>query len=306
MDFEIKLNDIFGKDNVRLQESMAEHTSFRIGGPADYYVTPQDPESLAQGIALCAEENVPYYIVGNGTNLLIADRGFRGVIFQILRTMDSITCREEDGVLLLFAQAGALLSRAARTVAEKGYAGFEFAAGIPGTIGGAVMMNAGAYGGEIGDHLLYVDVLDEKGQTLRLTLPELAFGYRRSIVMDKGYIVLDVCMSFEKGDPDAVMQRVEELSGKRKSSQPLDYPSAGSTFKRPEGYFAGKLIQDCGLKGLTVGGAQVSEKHAGFVINIGGATAADVRELIRQVQAKVKEQFGVLLEPEIRMIGEFE
>ena len=306
MDFEIKLNDIFGKDNVRLQESMAEHTSFRIGGPADYYVTPQDPESLAQGIALCAEENVPYYIVGNGTNLLIADRGFRGVIFQILRTMDSITCREEDGVLLLFAQAGALLSRAARTVAEKGYAGFEFAAGIPGTIGGAVMMNAGAYGGEIGDHLLYVDVLDEKGQMLRLTLPELAFGYRRSIVMDKGYIVLDVCMSFEKGDPDAVMQRVEELSGKRKSSQPLDYPSAGSTFKRPEGYFAGKLIQDCGLKGLTVGGAQVSEKHAGFVINIGGATAADVRELIRQVQAKVKEQFGVLLEPEIRMIGEFE
>ena len=306
MDFEIKLNDIFGKDNVRLQESMAEHTSFRIGGPADYYVTPQDPESLAQGIALCAEENVPYYIVGNGTNLLIADRGFRGVIFQILRTMDSITCREEDSVLLLFAQAGALLSRAARTVAEKGYAGFEFAAGIPGTIGGAVMMNAGAYGGEIGDHLLYVDVLDEKGQTLRLTLPELAFGYRRSIVMDKGYIVLDVCMSFEKGDPDAVMQRVEELSGKRKSSQPLDYPSAGSTFKRPEGYFAGKLIQDCGLKGLTVGGAQVSEKHAGFVINIGGATAADVRELIRQVQAKVKEQFGVLLEPEIRMIGEFE
>ncbi len=306
MDFEIKLNDIFGKDNVRLQESMAEHTSFRIGGPADYYVTPQDPESLAQGIALCVEENVPYYIVGNGTNLLIADRGFRGVIFQILRTMDSITCREEDGVLLLFAQAGALLSRAARTVAEKGYAGFEFAAGIPGTIGGAVMMNAGAYGGEIGDHLLYVDVLDEKGQTLRLTLPELAFGYRRSIVMDKGYIVLDVCMSFEKGDPDAVMQRVEELSGKRKSSQPLDYPSAGSTFKRPEGYFAGKLIQDCGLKGLTVGGAQVSEKHAGFVINIGGATAADVRELIRQVQERVKDQFGVLLEPEIRMIGEFE
>ena len=306
MDFEIKLIDIFGKDNVRLHESMAEHTSFRIGGPADYYVTPQDPESLAQGIALCAEENVPYYIVGNGTNLLIADRGFRGVIFQILRTMDSITCREEDGVLLLFAQAGALLSRAARTVAEKGYAGFEFAAGIPGTIGGAVMMNAGAYGGEIGDHLLYVDVLDEKGQTLRLTLPELAFGYRRSIVMDKGYIVLDVCMSFEKGDPDAVMQRVEELSGKRKSSQPLDYPSAGSTFKRPEGYFAGKLIQDCGLKGLTVGGAQVSEKHAGFVINIGGATAADVRELIRQGQERVKDQFGVLLEPEIRMIGEFE
>jgi UDP-N-acetylmuramate dehydrogenase len=306
MDFEIKLIDIFGKDNVRLHESMAEHTSFRIGGPADYYVTPQDPESLARGIALCAEEKVPYYIVGNGTNLLIADKGFRGVIFQILRSMDSITCREEDGVLLVFAQAGTLLSRAARTVAEKGYSGFEFAVGIPGTIGGAVMMNAGAYGGEIGDHLLYVDVLDEKGQTLRLTLPELDFGYRRSIVMDRGYIVLGVCMSFEKGDPDAVMQRVEELSGKRRSSQPLEYPSAGSTFKRPEGYFAGKLIQDCGLKGLTVGGAQVSEKHAGFVINIGGATAADVRELIRQVQERVKDQFGVLMEPEIRMIGEFE
>ena len=304
MDFEIKLNDIFGKDNVRLQESMAEHTSFRIGGPADYYVTPQDPESLAQGIALCAEENVPYYIVGNGTNLLIADRGFRGVIFQILRTMDSITCREEDSVLLLFAQAGALLSRAARTVAEKGYAGFEFAAGIPGTIGGAVMMNAGAYGGEIGDHLLYVDVLDEKGQTLRLTLPELAFGYRRSIVMDKGYIVLDVCMSFEKGDPDAVMQRVEELSGKRKSSQPLDYPSAGSTFKRPEGYFAGKLIMDAGFRGYSVGDACVSEKHCGFVINKGHATAADVKKLMQDVSDGVFDRFGVRLEPEVRFLGE--
>jgi UDP-N-acetylmuramate dehydrogenase len=303
MDFEIKLIDIFGKDNVRLQESMAEHTSFRIGGPADYYVTPQDPESLARGIALCAEEKVPYYIVGNGTNLLIADKGFRGVIFQILRSMDSITCREEDGVLLVFAQAGTLLSRAARTVAEKGYTGFEFAVGIPGTIGGAVMMNAGAYGGEIGDHLLYVDVLDEKGQTLRLTLPELDFGYRRSIVMDKGYIVLEVCLQFEKGDRDAILQRVEELLAKRKKSQPLEYPSAGSMFKRPVGYFAAALIDQCGLKGYTVGGAQVSEKHAGFVVNRGGATCGDVLRLVDDVRERVLKDTGVELEMEVKILG---
>ena len=305
MDFEKELAELFGGKNVRIGESMAEHTTFRVGGPADYYVTPPDAESLAQGIALCKEKEIPYYIVGNGSNLLVGDKGWRGVIFQLCRTMDSITCREEEDGLWVQAGAGALLARVARFVSEKGYTGFEFAAGIPGSVGGGVMMNAGAYDGEIKDVIQWADVLDGSGQILRLSAEELGFGYRHSIIMDKEYIVLEACFAFRKGDRDAIMHRVEELSEKRKTSQPLEYPSAGSTFKRPQGYFAGKLIQDSGLKGLTVGGAQVSQKHAGFVINIGGATAADVRELIRQVQERVKEDSGVTLEPEVRMIGDF-
>ena len=306
MDFEKELTGIFGEDRVRLNESIAEHTSFRIGGPADYYVVPEDSMSLARGIALCRQREMPFFILGNGTNLLVGDKGFRGVIFHLFKTMDSITCREEDGIMYVCAGSGALLSKVGKVVAEKGYAGFEFATGIPGSVGGAIMMNAGAYDGEIGNFLEYAIVLDENGNEQRLTREDMDFGYRHSSVMDKGYVVLEVCLKFEKGDRDAILQRVEELLAKRKKSQPLDYPSAGSTFKRPEGYFAGKLIQDSGLKGFTVGGAQVSEKHAGFVINTGGASAADVRELICQVQERVFQQFGVMLEPEVRMIGEFE
>ena len=306
MDFEKELTGIFGEDRVRLNESIAEHTSFRIGGPADYYVVPEDSMSLACGIALCRQSEMPFFILGNGTNLLVGDKGFRGVIFHLYKTMDSITCREEDGIMYVCAGSGALLSKVGKVVAEKGYAGFEFATGIPGSVGGAIMMNAGAYDGEIGNFLEYAIVLDENGNEQRLTREDMDFGYRHSSVMDKGYVVLEVCLKFEKGDRDAILQRVEELLAKRKKSQPLDYPSAGSTFKRPEGYFAGKLIQDSGLKGFTVGGAQVSEKHAGFVINTGGASAADVRELICQVQERVFQQFGVMLEPEVRMIGEFE
>ena len=305
MDFAKELTEIYGEDRVRLNESMAEHTSFRIGGPADYYVVPEDSATLASGIALCRQREIPFFILGNGTNLLVGDKGFRGVIFHLYKTMDSITCLEEDGVMYVRAGAGALLSKVGKVVAEKGYADFEFATGIPGSVGGAIMMNAGAYDGEIGDFLQYAIVLDENGSEQKLTLEDMDFGYRHSSVMDRGYIVLEACLKFEKGDRDAILQRVEELLAKRKKSQPLDYPSAGSTFKRPEGYFAGKLIQDAGLKGFTVGGAQVSEKHAGFVINTGGATAADVRELIRQVQEKVFEQSGVMMEPEVRMIGEF-
>jgi UDP-N-acetylmuramate dehydrogenase len=305
MDFAKELTGIFGEDRVRRNESMADHTSFRIGGPADYYVVPEDSASLASGIALCRQREIPFFILGNGTNLLVGDKGFRGVIFHLYKTMASITCLEEDGVMCVRAGAGALLSKVGKVVAEKGYAGFEFATGIPGSVGGAVMMNAGAYDGEIGNFLQYAIVLDENGNEQKLTLEDMDFGYRHSSVMDRGYIVLETCLKFEKGDRDAILERVEELLAKRKKSQPLDYPSAGSTFKRPEGYFAGKLIQDAGLKGFTVGGAQVSEKHAGFVINTGGATAADVRELIRQVQEKVFEQSGVMMEPEVRMIGEF-
>ncbi len=306
MDFAKELTGIFGEDRVRRNESIAEHTSFRIGGPADYYVLPEDSRTLASGIALCRQREIPFFILGNGTNLLVGDKGFRGVIFHLYKTMDSITCLEEDGVMYVRAGAGALLSKVGKVVAEKGYAGFEFATGIPGSVGGAIMMNAGAYDGEIGHFLEYAIVLDENGNEQKLTREEMDFGYRHSSVMDKGYVVPEECLKFEEGDRDAILQRVEELLAKRKKSQPLDYPSAGSTFKRPAGYFAGKLIQDAGLKGFAVGGAQVSEKHAGFVINTGGASAADVRELICQVQERVFKQFGVMLEPEVRMIGEFE
>lgn len=305
MDFAKELTGIFGEDRVIQGEIIAGHTSFRIGGPADYYVVPEDAASLARGIALCRQSEVPFYILGNGTNLLVGDQGFRGVVFHIYKTMDSITCLEEDDVMYVRAGAGALLSKVGKVVADKGYAGFEFATGIPGSVGGAIMMNAGAYDGEIGNFLHYALVLDEDGNEQKLMKEDMDFGYRHSSVMDRGYIVLEVCLKFEKGDRDAILQRVEELLAKRKKSQPLEYPSAGSTFKRPEGYFAGKLIQDAGLKGFTVGGAQVSVKHAGFVINTGSATAADVRELIRQVQEKVFEQSGVMLEPEVRMIGDF-
>ena len=306
MDFYQELIAIFGTDHVACDESMAEHTTFRLGGPADYFVTPSEPQALAQGIALCRQAGVPYYIIGNGSNLLVGDQGFRGVIFHISRGMDSITCTEQEDRLILVAGAGALLARAARLVSDKGFAGFEYATGIPGSIGGAVMMDAGAYGGEIKDSLQWADVLDaETGETKRLLTEELRFGYRHSIIMEKDFIVLQACFAFERGDAEEIARLTAELSDKRKANQPLDYPSAGSTFKRPTGYFAGKLIQDSGLKGFKVGGAQVSEKHAGFVINTGNATAADVRELIRQVQDRVYEKFEVRLETEVRFIGDF-
>lgn len=306
MDFYQELKEVFGEGNVLRDESMAEHTTFRIGGPADYFIAPADPQDLARGIALCRQANVPCYVIGNGSNLLVGDKGYRGVIFHISKGMDSITCTEKDDRLTLRAGAGALLARAARLVSEKGFTGFEYATGIPGSVGGAVMMDAGAYGGEIKDSLVWADVLDaQTGQILRLSAEELQFGYRHSIIMDKDYIVLEACFAFEKGDADAIARYVAELSDKRRTNQPLDYPSAGSTFKRPTGYFAGKLIQDSGLKGFRVGGAQVSEKHAGFVINTGSATAADVAELIRQVQNKVYEEFEVRLEPEVRFLGTF-
>lgn len=306
MDFYQELKEVFGEGNVLRDESMAEHTTFRIGGPADYFIAPADPQDLARGIALCRQVNVPCYVIGNGSNLLVGDKGYRGVIFHISKGMDSITCTEKDDRLTLRAGAGALLARAARLVSEKGFTGFEYATGIPGSVGGAVMMDAGAYGGEIKDSLVWADVLDaQTGQILRLSAEELQFGYRHSIIMDKDYIVLEACFAFERGDADAIARYVAELSDKRRTNQPLDYPSAGSTFKRPTGYFAGKLIQDSGLKGFRVGGAQVSEKHAGFVINTGSATAADVAELIRQVQNKVYEEFEVRLEPEVRFLGTF-
>lgn len=305
MDFYHKLSEAAGADHILKDEPMSAHTTFRIGGPADYFVVPEDAASLGRGVALCRAEGVDYFITGNGSNLLVGDGGYRGVVFHICHTMDDVAYEEKGTELLVEAGAGVMLSSLARQVSSKGYTGFEYATGIPGTLGGGVTMNAGAYGGEISDNLLWAELMDETGAVLRLERERLKLSYRHSVMMEQSLVVLRAGFSFTKGDAMAITEKVAELSRSRKEKQPLEYPSAGSTFKRPEGYFAGKLIQDCGLKGFRVGDAMVSEKHSGFVINVGHATAADVMTLIRHVQQEVDRQFCVRIEPEVRMIGEF-
>ena len=296
-----KLNNVIAKDSILTDEPMSRHTTFRVGGPADFFVTPKAKEEVRDVIRICKEAGMPYYIIGNGSNLLVSDAGYRGVIVQIYKEMNEVKVEGD----LVKAQAGALLSGIAAKALGAELSGFEFASGIPGTIGGACVMNAGAYGGEMKDVLESVTVLTGEGKIIELGRNELELGYRTSVIAKKGYIVLGAVLKLERGDGEKIKTYMDELKEKRVTKQPLEYPSAGSTFKRPEGYFAGKLIQDSGLKGFTVGGAQVSVKHSGFVINKGNATAADVMELIRQVTAKVKEDTGVTMEPEVKQIGEF-
>lgn len=296
-----KLLSILKVEQVKKDEPMKIHTTFRVGGPASYFVTPETEEEVAKVIEVCTQENVPYYIVGNGSNLLVGDKGFRGAIIQLYKSMGTFHVEGNQ----ITAQAGCSLAQIANAALDAALTGFEFAAGIPGTLGGAVVMNAGAYGGEMKDVLTSVRVMTEEGEIMELPAEELGLGYRTSIIPEKRYIVLGAVISLTEGKKEEIKAQMDELRQKRVSKQPLEYPSAGSTFKRPEGYFAGKLIQDSGLKGFTVGGAQVSEKHSGFVINKGNATAADVMELIRQVTAKVKEDTGVTMEPEVKQIGEF-
>ena len=296
-----ELKNIIGEAKIKTDELMKRHTTFRIGGPAKYFVTPETKEEVKAIIECCKKHDMPYYILGNGSNLLVSDKGYEGVVIQIFKNMNNITL--EDNTIT--AQAGAILSAIANKALDAGLAGFEFAAGIPGTIGGACVMNAGAYGGEMKDVLKSVVVLTEDAEFLTIPVEELELGYRTSVIAKKNYIVLEAVICLENGDKEAIKARMDELKVQRTTKQPLEYPSAGSTFKRPEGYFAGKLIQDAGLRGFQVGGAQVSEKHCGFVINKEQATAADVCELMRQVSLKVKEQFGVELEAEVKRLGEF-
>ena len=295
------LCEIAGTDHVYQNEPMCRHTTFRIGGPADIFVAPESTQALAKTVSFCRENQVPFYILGNGSNLLVGDKGYRGVMIQIYRNLNDIQVQGEK----VHAQAGAMLSVIAKQALANSLAGFEFASGIPGTLGGAVMMNAGAYGGEIKDVFQEALVLTPEGEMLKLSREEMEFGYRSSAVEKRNYIVLKAALKLHSGDEAAIRQRMEELKLQRTTKQPLDLPSAGSTFKRPEGYFAGKLIMDAGLRGFSVGGAQVSEKHCGFVVNKGGATAADVRELMRQVTERVETQFGVTLEPEVKILGDF-
>ena len=316
-----KLLSILKVEQVKKDEPMKIHTTFRVGGPASYFVTPETEEEVAKVIEVCTQENVPYYIVGNGSNLLVSDQGYEGVIIQIYKQMNRVEITENE----IHAQAGALLSMIANRAMEAELTGFEFAAGIPGTLGGACVMNAGAYGGEMKDVLESVTVLTGEGKIIELgrnvletvtvltrdgdvktlTKDELELGYRTSVIAKKDYIVLSAVIRLENGKKEEIKAVMDDLKEKRITKQPLEYPSAGSTFKRPEGYFAGKLIQDAGLRGFQVGGAQVSEKHCGFVVNKDQATAADVMNLMNQVSDKVYEMSGVRLEPEVKRLGVF-
>lgn len=300
-EFAYKLEQILGKEQILREEPMRLHTTFRIGGPAQFFVIPRTQEEAAAAVCLCRSEGAPYYIIGNGSNLLVSDKGYRGVVIQLFKEFSDINI---EGTRIR-AQAGASLAKIAAEALRAGLAGFEFAAGIPGTLGGACIMNAGAYGGEMKDVLLAVTVLTKDGEIREIPREELDMGYRTSRASREGWIVLGAAIELARGDEKEIRAKMEDLKQRRTDKQPLEYPSAGSTFKRPEGYFAGKLIQDAGLKGLRVGDAMVSEKHSGFVVNCGNATAADVDGLIRLVQEKVREDSGITLEPEVRRLGEF-
>ena len=296
---EWRLRAIVGEDNVLVDEPMSEHTTFKVGGPADLYVIPEDFDELREVLLACDEAGVARFVLGRGSDLLVSDEGYRGVIVAV---GDGLMGVAVDGTEMT-CQAGVDLREASEMACELGLSGLEFACGIPGSVGGACFMNAGAYGGCVADALKCVRVLMPDGSQETLGVDELDLGYRRSRVAADGLVVLSATFDLEKGDPENIRATMDDLTRQREEKQPLELPSAGSTFKRPEGYFAGKLIMDAGLQGYQVGGAAVSKKHAGFVVNVGGATAADVHAVIEHVQDEVERQFGVRLEPEVRFLG---
>ena len=305
------IKDIAGDCNVRLDEPMKKHTTFRIGGAADCFVTPETTEQIKQLILLLRENAVPYYVIGNGSNLLVSDEGFRGVIIQIYDKFnkhefvhdDTLSAADKSNIVKIKVQAGMNMGRLGNIAQQNSLTGFEFASGIPGTIGGGVVMNAGAYGGELKDILVSATVMDIDGNISILNNDELELGYRTSIIQKKSLIVLEAVIALRTGDKDKIRERMSELAAARRDKQPLEFPSAGSTFKRPEGHFAGKLVQDAGFKGFAVGGAKVADKHAGFVVNTCNATAHDVIKLTDMISDKVFEMFGVRLELEVKKLG---
>ena len=289
------------EEDILLNEPMSKHTTFRVGGEASCFVRISEAGQLAALMPYLREVEVPYFILGNGSNLLVGDKGYNGVILQIGSKMNGIHVEDTH----IRAGAGVLLSPLAKCAQENGLTGLEFASGIPGTLGGSVVMNAGAYGGEMKQVIELVKVMNENGEILEIRGEEMEFGYRTSIIKDRPCIVLEAILNLQHGDQEIIAVKMEELARQRKEKQPLEYASAGSTFKRPEGYFAGKLIMDAGLRGYSIGGARVSEKHCGFVVNTGRASAADVAEVIREVQEKVKDKFEVMLETEVIFLGDF-
>lgn len=277
---------------------LSDYTSFKIGGKADVMVFPDTPEKIKSVVLFANEQKLPVFVLGKGSNLLVNDDGINGIVINTCK-LDKIELADETTIVC---QSGVSLMRLCRFALENSLTGLEFAFGIPGTAGGAAYMNAGAYGGEMKDVLAECEHFDEKGESGSFEGESLELGYRKSVYSDKNYIITSLTLKLQKGDREEIKAKMNDLMSRRKDKQPLEYPSAGSTFKRPEGYFAGALIEQCGLKGFTVGGAQVSEKHAGFVINVGGATAKDVNELIAHCQQVVSEKTGVTLEPEVKMI----
>lgn len=299
-EFMVKLAEILSAEQIHTEEMMSKHITFRVGGPAECLVQPTIGQ-MKEVVSLARTYEVPITVIGNGSNLLVSDNGIKGLVIEIGKQAEKLEL--EDGVLTV--GAGTLLSRAANFAKSEGLSGMEFAAGIPGSMGGAVVMNAGAYGGEIKDILVDATVLTKDGEIVTIPAEELELGYRHSCILEKGYLVLEASVRLFKKAMDEIQAEMDDYRARRIEKQPLEYPSAGSSFKRPEGYFAGKLVQDAGLAGYTVGGAQVSEKHCGFIINKNHATASDVYQVFMDVQEKVYDTFGVKLEPEVKMIGEF-
>lgn len=289
------------QENLLWNEPMAKHTTFRVGGAAEVLIQVRDKEQLQKLVSYFGKVSQEYFILGKGSNLLVSDQGYQGAILDMSRYFTQVRIEGNK----IYAQAGASLPQVAVLAAANGLSGLEFAAGIPGTVGGAVVMNAGAYDGEMKQVVKCVTVLDQEGEEMELDNVTMEFGYRTSIIKNRPFLVQEVVFELCPGDKEEIMKKGAEFNHRRKEKQPLEYPSAGSTFKRPEGYFAGKLIMDAGLRGYRIGGAQVSEKHCGFVINVGNATASDIHDLMDEVSEKVKEQFGVRLEPEVVRLGQF-
>lgn len=295
------IENIIPKERMLFDEPMSRHTTFRVGGPAECMVLIEQEEELLKLVPYLNQIEQDYFILGNGSNLLVGDKGYRGIVIKLGEGMNRITADGDH----IYVQAGALLSQTAAAARDAGLSGMEFAAGIPGSIGGGVVMNAGAYDGEMKQITESVKVMDQEGKILVLDNDTMEFGYRTSIIKNRPFIVLEVVLRMQEGQKEEIQAKMDELMAKRQSKQPLNYPSAGSTFKRPEGYFAGKLIMDAGMRGYRIGDAQVSDKHCGFVVNIGKAAAADVKEVIEEVQERVKERFHVNLEPEVIFLGDF-
>lgn len=291
------MSDIFEKISYEADEALKKHTTMRVGGNAKYVFLPKNAEEIIEIIDYCKNNNEKYIIIGNGSNIIFPDEGYDGFVIKLFKNMSEMSLEGD----LITAEAGCVLSKIASFAKDNSLTGMEFAAGIPGTLGGAVVMNAGAYGGEMKDIIEFVDVLMPSGEVKRYSNEEMCFGYRKSII-DNDKIVLAAGLRLKKGEKPVIEAYMNELKEKRTSKQPLEYPSSGSTFKRPEGYFAGKLIEDAGLKGYSVGGAMVSTKHCGFVINYDNATSEDVVKLIEDVKSIVFDKFGVMLEPEVKII----
>lgn len=299
IEFSKLLYEFYNENEIEINAPMKEHIYFKVGGPVDILLNPSNKEQVVKTVALCKEHNVPYFIIGNGSNLLVRDGGVVGVVIKLCKLKNI----EVNGTKI-YAECGALLTDVSKAAVKNSLTGFEFACGIPGSIGGAVYMNAGAYDGEIEFIIKEATVINDKNEIITLSKEQLELGYRTSAVMQHGYVVLSATFALKQGNYETIKARVDHLTKRREDSQPLEYPSAGSTFKRPTGHFVGKLIQDSGLKGFTMGRAGVSEKHSGFIINRGGATAKEVLDVIEYVQKVIKENYDVDLHTEVRIIGE--